>query len=169
MPADLIAEYRRLAATGKHLRGLSVLQHAAQIGELIRATGTLSVLDWGAGAGDAYRKPHRVHQRWGVPMPVRYDPAFPKFARSVAGERFDGVICTDVLEHIPEVNLDAAIQTLFGHAQRFVFASVCCRPAEKTFADGTNLHVTLRPLQWWLDTFEDHATAGTVWHVVETP
>ena len=65
-----------------------------------------------------------------------------------AGRQFDMVICSDVLEHVPEDEVDQLIERLFGYGRRGL-ASVCCRLAKKTFADGTNMHVTVQPYEWW--------------------
>ncbi len=170
MSEDLIKRYREMAAGGQNFRGLSLLSHRETIRHLIRETGAKTILDWGAGAGDAYRVPNKIHEKWGVPMPVRYDPAFPKYARVPEG-RFDGVICSDVLEHIPANEVDRAIHGLFDYSLMFVFASVCCRKARKTFP-GTdmNLHVTIKPFQWWLGKFQETSKLhpGVVWQLTET-
>lgn len=167
--SKILKQYRQMASSGTMFMGLSLVQHADAIGELIRKHGAKKLLDYGSGAGQAYAKPHRLHLKWGVDIPRRYDPAFAKFAAKPVG-KFDGVICSDVLEHIPEENVDAFIAKLFEHAERFVFASVCCRPAQKTFPDGTNLHVTLHPLEWWVEHFKQHnAYRGIEWVLVETP
>lgn len=169
---SLADEYKRLAATGQQFRGLSCLQHAEQIGELIKATGSKTLLDWGCGGGDQYRKPHQLQKRWGVDRPRLYDPHFPRYSGKPIG-RFHGVICTDVLEHLRETAVDAFIAGLFNHAERFVFASVCCRPAKKVFSNGENMHLTIQPYDWWHAKFEV-AEAGQAarpivrWQLVET-
>lgn len=167
---DLIPLYRDMAAGGGQFRGLSILQHRQQIGELVRRHKARTLLDYGCGAGDAYRQPHRLHRELGLRWfdVTLYDPAFPEHDERPAGQ-FDGVLCSDVLEHVPQSDVDAFIARLFSHARRFVWASVCCRPAKKTFPDGeTNLHVTIQPLAWWVALFEDHCE-GTPFVLVETP
>jgi len=150
---DLGKEYRRMAEDDGYFRGLSMLAYADQIGELIKATGSTTILDWGCGAGDQYRKPHEVHKRWGVEKPTLFDPHFKKISGKPR-KAHHGVICTDVLEHVKEGKVDELIANLFKYAERFVFATVCCRPAKKTFANGRNLHITLHPYEWWFAKFE---------------
>lgn len=170
---DLLAEYKDMA--GKHgmFRGLTLLDHADEIGKIIQRHRIKTLLDWGSGAGDAYRDPHYVHQRWGLnKVFIRlYDPSFKKFANPIMPTmKFDGVICSDVLEHIPESLLPSVLTRLFGHARHFVWASVCCRPAKKTFSDGTNLHVTLHEMAWWHEQFSAHAArTGVAYYLTETP
>jgi hypothetical protein len=166
---SLLKQYRKMAAGGEHFRGLSLVQHADAIGELIAKHKARTLLDYGSGAGQAYNKPHRLHLAWGVDIPTRYDPAFPKFANLPAG-KFDGVICSDVAEHIPIDEVPVFIARLFGYAERFVWASVCCRLANKTFPDGTNLHVTVRPMAWWTELFaQESARTGVPFRLSETP
>lgn len=169
MPEDLLKEYRELAALGGNFRGLSLLNHAAQIGKVVRRHRARTLLDYGSGAGDAYKSPHEVHRQWGLNrMNIRlYDPSFKKHSKFVEGI-FDGVICSDVLEHIPEDQVPLVVATLFRHARHFVWASVCCRPAKKTFADGTNLHVTLHGMDWWREQFAA-ACGGKTFYLAETP
>jgi hypothetical protein len=58
--------------------------------------------------------------------------------------RFDGVVCTDVLEHCPEEDLPWIVGELFGYARLFVFANVACYPAAKKLPNGENAHCTIR-------------------------
>ncbi|MBX3603205.1 MAG: methyltransferase domain-containing protein [Rubrivivax sp.] len=169
MSEALIEQYRRMAATGEHLRGLTILRYRDQISKLVRTYGAKSLLDFGCGAGEAWKQPHRLHAELGLRWfdVTLYDPAFKQHEEKPHGA-FDGVLCSDVLEHIPEDELDATVRQLFAHARRFVWASVCCRPAAKTFPDGTNLHVTLQPMPWWQALFDRHS-GGVPFFLVESP
>ncbi len=161
--------YRKMADEGENFHGLSIYQHRKEIGELVRAHNAKKLLDYGCGRGDAYRHNYKVHRDWGLKWfdVTLYDPAFKEHEEKPYGV-FDGVLCSDVLEHIPEHEVDDFIRTLFSHARSFVWASVCCREAKKRFPDGTNLHVTVRPLTWWTERFAAHA-GNTAWKLTETP
>jgi hypothetical protein len=157
MSDDLIPLYKEMAATGINFPGLAILQHKTEIGQLIKKHGAKKVLDFGCGRGDAYKAPHRLHSEWGMKWwdVTLYDPAFPRFMENPHG-KYDAVLCSDVLEHIPEDQLEDFIANLFSYAYKFVWASACCRPAKKTFPDGvTNLHVTLQPMDWWRAKFAE--------------
>lgn len=169
--SEILRQYRAMAATGLHFRGLTVMQHEAAIKALVDRFNARTILDYGAGAGEAWDKPHQLHKRLGVHRPTLYDPAFAHNKLPAPGARFHGVICSDVLEHVPEESVPKLLASLFCYAERFVFASVCCRPAGKTFPDGTNLHVTIRPYEWWSELMQAAADArGPVqWTLVETP
>ena len=173
MTADsLISEYRAIAKAGSdNFAGLSVLQHADSIGKMVRVAHAKTLLDFGCGRGDAYRSPHKVYKQWSLDRKniTLYDPAFLRDNELPRG-KFDVVVCSDVLEHVPEEEVDAFIERLFGYAKRGVWASVCCRPAKKFFPDGRNLHVTVKKYEWWREKFEAasmrHLVAFTL---VETP
>jgi hypothetical protein len=139
--------------------GASLPKQAPGIKRLIKATGAATILDYGCGKGQQYW-PRRtadpdegveypdIKSYWGVQAIQCYDPAYQPHNNLPAG-KFDGVVCTDVLEHCPEEDIDWIIAELFGYATRFVFATVACYPASKHLPNGENAHVTIRAPQWW--------------------
>jgi hypothetical protein len=170
---DLLPLYRQMAAEGANFMGLSILQHAEVIGTLVKRHGARKLLDYGCGRGDAYREPHFLHRQWKLRWfdVTLYDPAFPEHDEAPYG-RYDGVLCSDVLEHVYEDEVDTLIAALFKHAKVFVWASVCCREAKKFFPDGvTNLHVTVKPMDWWREKFQDHSLKNPdlAVYLTETP
>lgn len=149
MSGELIGQYLNLHAKDPGaFQGFSVLPYAWEIRRLIKGTHSERILDYGCGKGLQYTD-DRVHEWWGV-KPTLYDPGVIKFANKPAGS-FDGVICTDVLEHVPEKEVSAVIDELIGYAMRFVFMTACCRPASRLLPNGTNAHCTVRPEAWWRD------------------
>ena len=135
------------------------LQH---IRSLIELTGTKAVLDYGSGKGLQYQADVRVgHQTiapsiqslWQVDDIVCFDPGVPEL--SVLPDRtFDGIIATDVLEHVPEDDVFWVVDEIFSFAEKFVFASIPCYRAAATLPDGRNAHITLRHPRWWLGVFQ---------------
>ena len=63
-----------------------------------------------------------VNDYWGVKV-TRYDPGLAAFSQLPPGQ-FDGVICTDVLEHCPEDDLPWIVNELFSFSRRFVYGSI---------------------------------------------
>lgn len=167
---ELIERYRQMAANGGNFYGLAILQHAGEIGLLLQRHDARTVLDYGSGRGDAYAEPYSLHERaWHIPKPTLYDPAFPDIDE-MPERRFDAVICSDVLEHVPEDEVDGVICDLLNHARKMVWASVCCRLAKKTFPDGGgNMHVTVKPMAWWRSRFAELSDGAVPYYLRESP
>src|SRR5688500_11294278 len=144
---SLISAYAELHRTGR-FPGFSIEPYIPKIAKLVRESGARTLLDYGCGQGKQYTE-KRWHEAWGI-MPTLYDPAVPPFNVKLISW-FDGVICTDVLEHIPEDELSAVITDLVAYARLWCFVSVCCRPAKanKDIPGVGNAHVTIRPPEWW--------------------
>ena len=171
---SLVHLYRQMADLGGDFHGLTILQHHKIIAKLVKNTKSRTLLDYGCGRADAYRSPHSFPSVIGVKWSdvYLYDPAFEQYSVKPPGRKFDGVLCSDVCEHIPEDEVPEFVATLFQHARRFVWASVCCRPASKTFPNGiTNLHVTVRPIEWWRERFTEASARnlGAIFYLTETP
>lgn len=146
MTGSLIPQYREMHR-GKYFWGRSIRHHLDDIAELVVSSGARTLLDYGCGKGQQYTY-KGVHNLWGGIMPTLYDPAVKEYERKPVGH-FDGVICTDVLEHIPIEELDDVIADLAGYARIWCFASIYCAPATKNLPDGRNVHVTIRKPAWW--------------------
>lgn len=146
---QFVTQYRGLHAKGL-FQGYSLLQHVPQIADLVSEFGSKRLLDYGCGMGRQYTH-ERAHLALGVQVPVLYDPAVAEWVVKPAG-KFDGVICTDVLEHVPEEHLElrTVVEEIAAFATQWAFISVCCRPSKHIrFDDGTNVHVTIHPFEWW--------------------
>jgi hypothetical protein len=176
---SLIPKYQDMADMGGNFFGMSILQHEKSIAKLVKDVGATTLLDFGCGRGDAYRSPHKLHHALGLKRcnVTLYDPAFRPSA-ALPRTRRDIVVCSDVLEHIPEEEVDEFIVRLFCLADKAVWASVCCRPAKKCFP-GTfvNMHVTVQPREWWEEKFTRLSAQVDAlvfrppvkWVLVETP
>jgi hypothetical protein len=146
--------------------GRSLHRQLGRIKNLIRATRALSVLDYGCGKGTQYDpRPvvvagegrwEGVIDYWGVDEVTCFDPAYPPLSKRPVGS-FDGVVCTDVLEHCPEEDMPWIVADLFSYATKFVYATVACHPARKRLPDGQNAHCTIREPQWWAQLFGEVA------------
>ncbi|GAB5469048.1 MAG: hypothetical protein Kilf2KO_20780 [Rhodospirillales bacterium] len=151
-------EQRLGLAAEKTFAGQSLYPHIARIGAELKQSGSKTLLDYGAGKGLAYQqKPltlpsgetaDSLQAHWGLERVTCYDPGHEPFAKLPEG-RFDAVICTDVLEHCPEEDIDWILTEIFDYAKRFVFLTVACYPAKKHLPNGENAHITLRKPEWW--------------------
>ncbi len=159
-------------ATHQMFSGHSLFNWVARIRALIITTKSTTLLDYGSGKGQQYDPldpPSRerlggadsVLDYWGVEEVRCYDPNYEPYSK-LPTDRFDGVICTDVLEHCPEEDVGWILEEIFGYARRFVFAVVACYPANKKLPDGSNAHCTIRPTQWWRAQVEAAARVNPV-------
>ncbi len=138
--------------------GKMLLEHAPAIRDLIERTGSRTLLDYGSGKGQAYEKKDlqladgetvgTLQEYWRLDSIHCYDPGYAPFSQ-LPEQRFDGVICMDVLEHVTEPDLPWLLDEIFGYARRFVFANIACYPALKSLPNGQNAHCTVRPPDWW--------------------
>ena len=138
--------------------GTSLRPHVEAIGHLIRGTGARTLLDYGCGKARLYGAPAKafggapgttLQQHWGLDEIALYDPAYPSHDTLPSGT-FDGVICTDVLEHVPQDDVAWVLGEIFGYARKFVYLNVACYPAKKILPNGENAHCTIQPQEWWL-------------------
>lgn len=142
--ADIIRQYKLMHQHPGYFRGLTMTRYASQIKELIDKTNTETLLDYGSGKGE----PHTNRQlSWDVGVTC-YDPAVPDYDTLPSG-KFDGVICCDVMEHIPEEAVPATLRQILGYAKKFAFFSIGTKPATKSLPDGRNCHITVKPEAWW--------------------
>jgi hypothetical protein len=145
----------------KTFSGKSLIEHVGRIGGLIEETGAKTLLDYGAGKGLFY-EPYpgapadsrfKSMKQWGDTKVTCYDPGYEPFSGAIE-PKYDGVICTDVLEHITEEDIPWVLDKLFRHAQHFVYAVAACYPAKKFLPDGQNAHCTVQPPEWWREQLE---------------
>lgn len=142
MNKDYIAsEYRRMHDAGK-FSGVSLKPHLAEINNLVREYNVQTLLDYGCGKALMHDK-HRLAKEVNL-----YDPYYEPYSQKPIGN-FDMVICTDVLEHIPEDAVGKVLAELLDYANKVLFLAICTKPANKSFANGDNVHVTVKPKEWW--------------------
>jgi|APSaa5957512493_1039668.scaffolds.fasta_scaffold139508_1 2-polyprenyl-3-methyl-5-hydroxy-6-metoxy-1,4-benzoquinol methylase len=146
---DLVQEYINMH-TNNNYDTTSLLKHDINnIRGLVAGTRSIHVLDYGCGKGYQYTKEHKnLDFRILDKNIYGYDPSVSEY--SVLPNRyFDGVISTDVLEHIPEKELDETLHNIFKIATKFVYIAVNCLEAKNTLSDGSNAHCTIKEPAWW--------------------
>jgi len=112
----------------------------------IMALKPASIVDYGAGRS---RMVDRIAAKVGAGRVARFDPAVEEIDALPTG-RFDLLISCDVLEHIPEEEMDAVLAEMAGMADHHILV-IDLSPAAAKLLDGSNAHVSLHPAEWWLD------------------
>lgn len=151
LPGSLVKQYIRIHKRGKrYARGGCLQRYTLDLADIIARIPTKTILDYGCGGGKQYTE-DRIQESWGYTGEITlFDPGVPTINELPVGT-FDGVICTGVLEHIPEDEIDMAINNLASYADKWAFIVVGIEPTRKLLPDGRQAHVTLQPPQWWED------------------
>ncbi len=162
---ELLEQYRLMHGKGakengydadRTFDGRPLSEHVQRIARLIAESKAGTLLDYGCGKGALYTAPEgeppesriRSMPGWGQVRVTCYDPVYEPFAAPYEG-KFDGVICTDVLEHITDEDVAWVVDEMFRSANKFVYVAVACYPAAKNLPNGENAHCTVRPPAWW--------------------
>ena len=127
-------------------QGTSIINYIPKINQIIKDKDIKSILDYGCGKARHHPK------EWNA---IKYDPAIQDY-QNKPQDKYDLVISTDVLEHIPVENLKQTIEEIFGYSNKWVFVSVCCRKAEAILPNGYNAHATIESAKWWKDLFKPY-------------
>ncbi|MBI4020250.1 MAG: methyltransferase domain-containing protein [Candidatus Aenigmarchaeota archaeon] len=70
--------------------------------------------------------------------------------------RFNAGFCNDVMEHIPEENVAPSLDEMARVCSEYLFISVCPTPSHHLSLEGENLHLTVRPVEWWEQAFSQY-------------
>ena len=157
---EFIEAYKDLHTQETKFKGSSLNPYVISIGKLILEYNCKTLLDYGCGKALGYsdkceeiqlKKP--VQKIWNIDSYTLYDPAYPKYD-TLPTSTYDIVICTDVLEHIPEQDLDWVIERILNYSTKIVFLNICTAPALKHFKKGKfkgkNLHISVFENKWWI-------------------
>lgn len=155
---------KRKIAAERAFSGDQLPKHIPTITQLIEQSGANSIIDYGSGKGSHYGRVEikdsggklvatSLAEFWNVDQITLYDPGIPAF-EDLPDEQHDGVISTDVLEHLPRADAPWVVEEMFSLAVKFVFANVACYPAVTQLPDGSNAHETVQHPQWWAGLFE---------------
>ena len=127
-------------------QGTSIINYIPKINQIIKDKDIKSILDYGCGKARHHPK------EWNA---IKYDPAIQDYQYKPQ-DKYDLVISTDVLEHIPVENIQQTIDEIFGYSNKWVFVSVCCRKAEAILPNGYNAHATIESAKWWKELFKPY-------------
>ena len=156
---DLIESYKDLHEEGK-FKGISEIPNIQPIKAFIEHNKCKTLLDYGCGKAypyvnhkyfDGLEKP--VQDIWGIDSYKLYDPAYPEYSKLPKG-KFNVVVCTDVLEHVAEEDIDWVLNKIFSYSNKVVYLNICCQEAKKVFEKGKfkgeNVHISVFDDKWWV-------------------
>ncbi len=133
-------EYRAMHAK-KKFSGASLEPHIKEINALIKDNNCQTILDYGCGQA-------QCHKDKKIRGAILYDPYVDSYSVKPEGS-FDLVICTDVLEHVPEDEVGKVLIELMNYTNKVLYLAICTKAAGKKFSNGENVHVTIKPKEWW--------------------
>ena len=126
------------------------------IKQIIYSTKSNSFIDFGCGKEKYYFENvkidnvnyNNIADFWKIQKYFLYDPGVKNFSK-YPSKKADGVICIDVVEHIPEQDVIKFIEELFRLANKFIFVVIACYPAKKKLPDGRNVHLSIKTIDDW--------------------
>lgn len=141
--------YQKLHALPKnHFRGRTLTRYLPDLFYIVEGSNIQSVLDYGCGKAELWKQ-HGLRTLLGVKL-FLYDPGVVEFQKK-PGVPADLVICTDVMEHIPENCVDDVLKDIESFSKKAIFFSISTRKASKFLPNGQNAHVTVKPKEWWME------------------
>jgi hypothetical protein len=147
MSTYLIDQYQTLHSNGRY--GATSVNRAPYILPHIQSLKPKTVLDFGCGQSRLFEKIEALGS-----TVTRYDPAIPEISTPPTGS-FDLVLNIDVMEHLPEDEIDPTLSRIAAHSDHALFI-IDTIPAKTTLPDGQNAHLTVKPPEWWQRKLADH-------------
>ena len=159
---ELINSYKKLHKEKGKFQGISLIPLVPTLMNITKENNCKTLLDYGCGKAVPYMK--KKCTELGIRKPIQelcnldsfdlYDPAYPKYNK-LYNKKYDIVICTDVMEHIAEQDIDYVLTEILSHSKKTVFLNISCQPALKHFKEGKfkgqNVHVSVFDGHWWSD------------------
>ena len=148
--------------------GKSLAPWIQHLKKLISNSNSKTILDYGCGKAKYYN--NQIHlggkyykgvtEYWGLEEVKLFDPGVEEY-QNYPIKKYDGVICTDVLEHVAIEDLDNVVKDILDFSNKFVFFVVSTILDQKTLDDGRNVHQTVKNEDWWrsfFSKFEGYST-----------
>lgn len=114
-----------------------------------------SAIDWGCGNSRALEKLFPNAKL------TFYDPAIPG-RDALPKARFNIGLCTDVMEHVPETEIDAMMKSMADVCDDWIFI-IHMFPANQLLPDGSNAHVSQHDAMWWVKRISKTFKSARTW------
>lgn len=124
----------------KNWNGYDVVKYQKHIKDLVVRFNAKTILDYGCGKGLQYTDPlpygdkkiWTTFDKWLEVTVYKYDPCVDAFSTPPPNNmKFDGVICSQVLQTIPDQDLTWVSEKLLSHTDKFCFVSLNFQKAAK--------------------------------------
>ena len=155
-----------------------------QIRVLMDKYSARTVLDYGCGKGRQYEnlvpyglphdqitEPMTFQTRINAESVFKFDPCVKEFEIEPLGQKFDAVICTQVLGSIPDVDMPWLRDKLMNYATKFVFIGLHnpTKPPKlkKRMYNPTYLSYD-RSVEWYKEQFKDWTGPDLYWWFRDT-
>lgn len=145
---NLIEQYRVIHS--REAYGNTSVKNLPYFLPLIDELKPKSIIDFGCGQSTLADE---LSAASGAPA-TRYDPAISQFSVKPEGT-FDLLVNVDVLEHVPEEDLDPIIEQMAAFARNAIIV-IDTGPAVLILPDGRNAHVTQHDQDWWAEKLGVH-------------
>ena len=157
--------YKVMHQDKRNYQGISLMKETPNIANIVLETNSHTVLDYGCGKGNQYIESH-LNILFHIPDDniFMYDPGFDEH-KKLPDRKFDGVISTDVMEHIPEEELPESLELIFSKATKFVYLAICTSPSMATLPNGENAHCTLEDIDWWKEIVNRYRPTDILTHI----
>lgn len=126
-----------------------------------------SVLDYGSGKAAHHVHMNMYEQKFGITDIGLYEPAIEEYA-TLPERSFDAVVCADVMEHIPEVNVEHTIEQINSKADKAVVYIISGNLSNTILPNGENAHITRKPKSWWSQRIMKYAKEGCEYYLLLT-
>lgn len=118
---------------------------------IIKEYSPVKILDYGCGRSPLLEMLKEV---FGQLQTYRFDPVFEQYS-VMPEEKMDFVICTDVLQHVPQEDLDETLCEI-SQKSKNCFFHIKCTDHPTKFPNGEPSNITVRPTEWWKELLKKH-------------
>ncbi len=144
---EYIKQYELLHAEASEY-GMSSIKYVPEISLVINYLKPKTVLDYGCGKSFLVNKLSEIHKDVTF---YRYDPAITEIS-TLTLDKYDLIINTDVLEHVPEEYFDEVLKKIANLSDKAFFV-LHHTLANQILPNGENAHCTVRPPHWYYKKF----------------
>jgi hypothetical protein len=164
----------------KNWAGKDSKNYHNQIRALMDRYNAKSVLDYGCGKGNQYTnmecytaagalpgvhtEPMTFQTRINAESVYKFDPCVEEFNIEPVGQKFDAVICTQVLGSIPDVDISWIKDKFMNYATKFVFIGMhsAIPKSKKRIYDTTHVDM-YRTVDWYMEQFSNWSGPDLYW------